>query len=80
MKWIRLQDKEPPKETKLWGYDVFYDKVHLCEWDGNHKRDDGMAFIDSLTESGDDYAIEFWMIAEIPLEPNCDFEPTPREG
>ena len=71
-KWIRLKDKNPPKDVTLWGYCVNYDEVHLCSWNGDFSRDDRLPSISSLTANGDDYSIEYWMITEVPNAPNCE--------
>ena len=69
-KWKLVLAEVPPIGKKLWGYDVFYNKIHLCIWDGENRDDRNIPFPISLEENGDDYSIQYWIEVELPTPPN----------
>lgn len=70
-KWNINTTTPPPINVKFWGYDVFYDTVNICEWDGKQKTDEGTPFPSSVEQGGDDYYFAYWMEKEPrPCPPN----------
>lgn len=67
-KWKVIKDTPPPKDELIWGYDVFYEDVHVCMWEGD-LTDDGIPFPTSKDVRGDDYSIGYWMEMEQQPEP-----------
>ncbi len=53
-KWKITKAIHPKPGQIIWAFDLFYNSVHLAEWDGENLCDDGTPFVESLTENGDD--------------------------
>jgi len=66
-KWTRVKDQLPEVQETVLGYDVFYDTIRLCIWDGDSTDDDGKPWLQD-TAGGDDYSIQYWM--PLPNPPN----------
>lgn len=71
VKWNSLYDKKPPKNTILWGFDVYHNNLDLVIWRGG-KNDFGLPDIDINDErvNDDDNLFLFWQIAALPDPPS----------
>lgn len=80
-KWKLVTKQAPPVNTTVWGYDVMYEHIHICSWDGKNRNDDEQPFPEAIDQNGDDYSIKYWMEKEQPPSPpNIDLEWVDSEG
>ena len=72
-KWKLVSRVNPPVGVTFWGFDVFYNEVQICKWNGDSINDDGDPFPSIIKENGSDYSVEYWMEQELtPDPPNVD--------
>jgi hypothetical protein len=61
-KWYDIELGTYPKPGEVVrGRDVFYDREHLCSWDGERRNDDGLPQLIATDTRGDDYYIRYWV-------------------
>lgn len=69
VEWIKVEQQTPPIDTPVWAFCEFYRDIHLTEWNGKDKCDDGTPRLKSLTARGDDYWLTKWSHANYPESP-----------
>jgi hypothetical protein len=68
-KWKSAVSNPPPLNEQVWGYDPFYEDLHLAIWHGD-RDDDGHPWLKSLEENGDDYCLALWQPCQQPKAPS----------
>ncbi len=66
--WIRVKDRLPARGALVLGWDVFYDSLHLCAYDGARCDNGDPRLHDRGGDNSGDYSIEYWM--PLPDGPN----------
>lgn len=67
--WKNINEEAPPKDTRIWGYDHYYEGIYICGYDGG-LNDYGEPYLwiwDNPDD--DDHYFKYWKKASIPRPP-----------
>lgn len=83
-KWHNIIDNPPPKNTLIWGYDIFYGRLELVEWcggftGGSWTKETGCTtgttpWLSIPDRDEDDFFFFYWKEAKIPRRPSSTEE------
>lgn len=67
--WQDVATNLPGVDRLYWAWDIWYEEIHLAEWDGECFDREGFPMLRSLTKKGDDYNLRFYCQCKQPKPP-----------
>ena len=69
--FIHIAEEKPDPNLIVFGYDIYYDQLLACSWDGIAEIDEGMPRLLPI-DGDDDVLIPWWFSPELPTKKETD--------